>query len=766
MNFKLSIVLLLITHLVLVIASVGELSKKATPNHQQAADQKANSADAIVTSPSITSVHQVWTSSSSGSLNELSPEIISKLRNDVPFLAAYALRPRLVGASPPSLQVSAADQQQLSKLVQAGSDEMSSRSLDTGASSPQVARQSLVPKLGDFSEFNVETSSTSKSEHHHKRKTSLKRRNSEPATTSGARRRVLAEASELVRRGHRQRNKKQSSTTTSNRKASSSKHRRGISGTKGQRRQRVSNSRRGKSGQKSHLARSDRLRRKMDQRNLQHHMNIIKHGRYLQESKLGAGADSNELDVKMRAVGSDTTTMMLESNGGKRNEADASGVKGGDTGNNKRPFYLGSRQPAAGDDSGEMSSSENDIEANQMGDDRDTKPAGDDSVTESPEGEPDEAAIDDEQREPKRVGDDDVEEEGDTVMVEPKSDGVDDDPPIPTEGDEEDEATASGQGGRASGERESTTSQDDSSSNKDDGSPMNDPRGRRVNRQRPNQPADASTGDGDSGNNDVAVGGGIGSTAGGNSHGSRPGESGHQNDEDGEQQQQGGKGRPTSGVEFAQDDNDNNDDDTSTLNDNEDAIQSGRKKGGKPGPGPSEAGEDGGRGVSNGPKSKSADGESDFGTRRMPDKSPDAGMSQDSDGNKNVDEDDGDLDYRDEIETGRRKSKKKPAGAKGTKEEEPDKSTVTPNKNKDNCDDGSYKHHDEKYHDDHHQTSDWLRGSIPGEPDDDYPVLSRVNSTNFDCGKHKHPGYYADVDTRCQVSFSKIGVCVGGEVRE
>lgn len=41
--------------------------------------------------------------------------------------------------------------------------------------------------------------------------------------------------------------------------------------------------------------------------------------------------------------------------------------------------------------------------------------------------------------------------------------------------------------------------------------------------------------------------------------------------------------------------------------------------------------------------------------------------------------------------------------------------------------------------------------AIPGEPDIDYPILSEIPSTSFDCNQQEFPGYYADVEARCQV---------------
>ncbi|CAH1636124.1 unnamed protein product [Spodoptera littoralis] len=41
--------------------------------------------------------------------------------------------------------------------------------------------------------------------------------------------------------------------------------------------------------------------------------------------------------------------------------------------------------------------------------------------------------------------------------------------------------------------------------------------------------------------------------------------------------------------------------------------------------------------------------------------------------------------------------------------------------------------------------------AIPGEPDIDYPILSYIPQTSFSCKAQSLPGYYADVDARCQV---------------
>ncbi|XP_063590054.1 titin-like [Penaeus indicus] len=57
-------------------------------------------------------------------------------------------------------------------------------------------------------------------------------------------------------------------------------------------------------------------------------------------------------------------------------------------------------------------------------------------------------------------------------------------------------------------------------------------------------------------------------------------------------------------------------------------------------------------------------------------------------------------------------------------------------------------HHHHAHHD--HVGLDWLRDSVPGEPGVDYPIFGQVPKTSFRC-RGRQPGYYADIETRCQV---------------
>jgi hypothetical protein len=54
---------------------------------------------------------------------------------------------------------------------------------------------------------------------------------------------------------------------------------------------------------------------------------------------------------------------------------------------------------------------------------------------------------------------------------------------------------------------------------------------------------------------------------------------------------------------------------------------------------------------------------------------------------------------------------------------------------------------------DHHSGDpiDWLRAAIRGEPGTDYPIFYTPPETGFKCTDQQWPGYYADVEARCQV---------------
>ncbi|XP_055373845.1 uncharacterized protein LOC129607127 [Condylostylus longicornis] len=43
-----------------------------------------------------------------------------------------------------------------------------------------------------------------------------------------------------------------------------------------------------------------------------------------------------------------------------------------------------------------------------------------------------------------------------------------------------------------------------------------------------------------------------------------------------------------------------------------------------------------------------------------------------------------------------------------------------------------------------------LGKSIPGRPGTDYPILSAIPYTNFYCDEQLYPGFFADMETRCQ----------------
>jgi len=44
---------------------------------------------------------------------------------------------------------------------------------------------------------------------------------------------------------------------------------------------------------------------------------------------------------------------------------------------------------------------------------------------------------------------------------------------------------------------------------------------------------------------------------------------------------------------------------------------------------------------------------------------------------------------------------------------------------------------------------------ISGRPGADYPILGEVPYTNFYCDEQSYPGFFADMETRCQVKIKK-----------
>ncbi|CAG2112649.1 unnamed protein product, partial [Medioppia subpectinata] len=66
--------------------------------------------------------------------------------------------------------------------------------------------------------------------------------------------------------------------------------------------------------------------------------------------------------------------------------------------------------------------------------------------------------------------------------------------------------------------------------------------------------------------------------------------------------------------------------------------------------------------------------------------------------------------------------------------------------------DGGHGGHDDGHHD--HHSGDpiqWLRDAVRGEPGADYPIFYTPPETGFKCSDQQYPGYYADVEARCQV---------------
>jgi len=76
-----------------------------------------------------------------------------------------------------------------------------------------------------------------------------------------------------------------------------------------------------------------------------------------------------------------------------------------------------------------------------------------------------------------------------------------------------------------------------------------------------------------------------------------------------------------------------------------------------------------------------------------------------------------------------------------------------------------FDHQNNQYHspppssagDDYHQ----IDGAVKGTPGVDFPILQSIpDDLKFDCEIQESPGYYADLDTRCQVLYKMIVKCL------
>lgn len=51
----------------------------------------------------------------------------------------------------------------------------------------------------------------------------------------------------------------------------------------------------------------------------------------------------------------------------------------------------------------------------------------------------------------------------------------------------------------------------------------------------------------------------------------------------------------------------------------------------------------------------------------------------------------------------------------------------------------------------HHFPQDTPEGGTPGKPGVDYPALSSIPQTSFNCKTQRYKGFFGDPDTNCQV---------------
>lgn len=678
------------------------------------------------------SIHRVWTASSSGSLDELSPEMIGKLNQDVPFLAAYALRPRLVGSSSNRDQLTSnsmnindniqkLDGQQLASSSSGRLNRIVAPPTTLGGASNQ---DSLVAqKLGDFSEFNVDVSSTSKSEHHHRRKTTLKKKS----------------PTKLIVTGKSQKSPRTIDNLLSELKMTSSKRKRGAVSVRERARSRNQSSRNKKNNKR--LQRRRLLSRSSKKR-----------GRLIGNKKRRSGSKSRG---KLRLK---STSNNQHRQFGRQVELASNGTKGGgqSLSSSDKPAFFEQSGQRSNEGVGVVGAEKNSI------DDQGDNSNGSDSDSEA------------EEPELKRAGDGDVEEGGDTVEVEPKYDGVDDDPELPEEMSPEDQDERGVVGEKP----------DDNSMTEPKISTKSDSESDSVGNSDPNSDSNSEMSDDDDDDmtmvkrdensvpSSMTIGGGIGATTGGN--GGNTGITGNSGSKDVDNDDHDVGNNNANGHDDRdqdQDDNDENDDQDRTR-----IINPGANNNGS---GSSVEFADDRR---NSGTFGSDSNQDNFGNRRSKPNANDNPSNSNgaTDGHDNGDDDGGDdrlikegkkqatnddYDDRDNEEDNdsadkpRRKFNASHDNSAGSKSDDKfiddDKYHCNHhNKNNGSHDDGHYDHSLDHEHDNHHHhdTIDWLRKSIPGEPGRDYPTLSRINSTNFHCSDQKWPGFYADVDLDCQVS--------------
>lgn len=624
--------------------------------------------------PSVTSIHQVWTSASSNSADEFSPEMIGKLRKGLPFLAAYAVRPRLVGMS--SLESPLVSSPLIGGSTVRFVDKTYLSEPLVGSSTSARALKKMNKNSNNFDELKVETSSTSRAEHKHNQKTILKKykKNQRNRTAIKKRKSNLGTAvanrfkpnqSKRQKKSNKKQHKHIPTKLISSRVGYFKDHKHPVSGRQSHRR--ASTSRRAVNWLKTKRIKNKLARQKEGQvkgGTKEDSRSRKDHPFYATRSGDNANKDVDNLNAKDE---DDIKTAL-------RGQKD---VEGNDyNSDHEDDNNIGDQDTADGEKSGTLP----------------TRPRGKDNADDQ--------------------GTDYVDEEDETVTIMPKFDGVDDNP------DPNEYSDGKIDNFENSGVDEQGVS---SYNNNDDDAPE-------IVTENYGNDRDSA------GSEDVNENGGVDNAENsddsnnGATNSNESGSKGHSIVDDGDQgihnsfdRKHNSSEKTVPGVEFADDQGSDQGmrKDINSLNEVRPLDDSN---------------EHDGNSIDNlkpdemGPSKRN----STISDVEESNHSPQDDSQNQPKSNSNDDDDDA-------------VSKRTDNSTKSVLDSEEE--TIEEKHNMDH-------EIDCENHDHHHDSMKWLQDAIKGEPEVDYPIMSKpLNNTSFSCKDQQYPGYYADVESRCQVSI-------------
>ncbi|KAG9510196.1 hypothetical protein GZH46_01269, partial [Fragariocoptes setiger] len=712
-----------------------QLVGQATNTANQQQQNTTPTMDSINNAPSV--IHQVWTATSSSDVDELSPDIVGRLQSQMPFLAAYAVRPRIVKSSAPKAS-DASNPSEATAMATASATAIASpgdigHQSNVGPYSAQLQRPTDIEYNSDggdierrYSEIQVDSSTTVNTKSRHRARQQLTPLTRQPVKQSSKR---------------RQRNKlKQTSSNSRQRKNGRNKNNKNNNNLWNQMLNKINRKSSGGGGSKSSRTASQRL---LAERNRLHYMQLIKFGRQLAANNTG---NIDNVDNRNRG-----------------------GVKGSTKGagqSSKRPFYASATPRPDADDTRRVPAND-DVDTNSI---------------EVPVNEPDDVA----RRRlgnSGQVGDDSVPASGndnsnvatepslepEAVSVEPKYDGVDDDPDNMFAEDEDENPDGDSDGhnresedesqdggvktGDAGGQGDQSAAGDDENVDDED---TKEPRAGRRHRQGKTENGEPQVDSNGAGESTAGFGGGIGATAGQSGQGNF-GEAGRGSGSSAGREGGATDFGPSIDNESSDDRNGNDDADTEGDNDDETRHENDQSDISNNGKG---SGKDAGGVMYNNENDDDDDEHHEDGDKKSmrPRDADDRPLSAGNgiDHNDDTDSRDTKREFVDERTKSQANPRERTDNDSSDREshERTDEKTDIDDTKKHHSSGGDGKHCDDGHYDEHahhnHDGIKWLQDSVPGEPGTDYPIYSQVPHTKFSCGDQKYPGYYSDVEARCQ----------------